>query len=216
MTLPRSSAHLDTDRHPMGDESYIAECRERLDNDGALVLAGSATIEQIVIQSAPLEGDAFYTDKTHNVYLTPSDPSLDGAHPFNRQVESSKGLIADDEIPRDSPLRDIYNDASFLCGVLVIDDVHRDADVGDMAFERVGKILDGDEPVQTLEFARGDLARPQRHPPRHADRRQHHAPARRVRLQRQARLSRLPLQQRCTPRTEPSCCRRVSRCLARP
>jgi hypothetical protein len=221
VTLPRSnvdssadsSTHLDTDRHPIGDESYIAECRERLDRDGALVLAGfarAATIEQIVIQSAPLEGDAYYTDKTHNVYLTPSDPSLDGAHPFNRQVESSKGLIADDEIPRASPLRDIYNDAwfrSFLCGVLGIDDVHpyaddmssinvhfaaagmelgwhfdnssfavtmllqaaeggahfehvpavRDADAGDMAFERVGKILDGDEPVQTLDFEPGDL-----------------------------------------------------------
>ena len=221
MTLPRSnvdssarsSALLDTDRHPIGDESYIAECREHLDHDGALVLAGFArasTIEQIVIQSAPLESDAYYTDTTHNVYLTPSDPLLDGAHPFNRQVESSKGLIADDEIPRGSPLRDIYNDASFrsfLCGVLGIDDVHpyaddmssinvhfaaegmelgwhfdnssfavtmllqaaeggahfehvpavRDADAGDMAFERVGKILDGDEPVQTLDFEPGDL-----------------------------------------------------------
>ncbi|MGK0275660.1 MAG: hypothetical protein ACI9N0_002046, partial [Ilumatobacter sp.] len=77
MTLPHSnvdsSTHLDTDRHPIGDESYIAECRERLDNDGALVLAGfarAATIGQIVIQSAPLEVDAYYTDKTHNVYLT--------------------------------------------------------------------------------------------------------------------------------------------------
>jgi hypothetical protein len=211
--LPRSSTHLDIDRHPIGDESYIAECRERLDHDGALVLEGfarAATIERIVVQSAPRESDAYYTGKTHNVYLTPSDPSLDGDHPFNRQVESSKGLIADDEIPHDSPLRDIYNDAafrSFLCGVLGIDDVYpyaddmssinvhfaaegmelgwhfdnssfavtmllqaadggahfehvpavRDADAGDMAFERVGKVLDGDEQVQTLDFEPGDL-----------------------------------------------------------
>ena len=128
MTLARSSTHLDTNRHPIGAESYIAECRERLDNDGALVLAGfarAATIEEIVVQSAPRESDAYYTGKTHNVYLTPSDPLLDGGHPFNRQVESSKGLIADDEIPHDSPLRDIYNDAlfrSFLCGVVGIND----------------------------------------------------------------------------------------------
>jgi hypothetical protein len=211
--LPRSSTHLDIDRHPIGDESYTAECRERLDHDGALVLEGfarAATIEQIVVQSAPRESDAYYTGKTHNVYLTPSDPSLDGDHPFNRQVESSKGLIADDEIPHESPLRDIYNDAvfrSFLCGVLGIDDVYpyaddmssinvhfaaegmelgwhfdnssfavtmllqaadggahfehvpavRDADAGDMAFERVGKVLDGDEQVQTLDFEPGDL-----------------------------------------------------------
>ena len=213
MTSTRTTTHLDTDRHPIGDESYIAECRDRLDRDGALVLAGFAradTIEQIVIQSAPHEADAYYTGKTHNVYLTPSDPSLAGDHPFNRQVASSKGLIADDEIPADSPLREIYDDSSFrsfLCGVLGIDRIHpyaddlssinvhfaaagmelgwhfdnssfavtmllqaadggahfehvpavRDADAGDMAFERVGKILDGDEPVHTLHFEPGDL-----------------------------------------------------------
>ena len=33
----------------------------------------------------------------------------------------------------------------------------RDADAGDMAFERVGRILDGDEPTETLAFAPGDL-----------------------------------------------------------
>lgn len=33
----------------------------------------------------------------------------------------------------------------------------RDADAGDMAFDRVGTILDGAEPVQTLDFEPGDL-----------------------------------------------------------
>lgn len=33
----------------------------------------------------------------------------------------------------------------------------RDAVAGDMAFDRVAKILDGDEPVHTLEFEPGDL-----------------------------------------------------------
>ena len=147
---------------------------------------------------------------THNVYLTPSDPALPDDHPYNRQVESSKGLIADDEIPTDSPLREMYDDASFrmfLCGVLGIDAIHpyaddlssinvhfaaegmelgwhfdnssfavtmllqaaeggahfehvpavRDADAGDMAFDRVGTILAGGEPVQTLDFEPGDL-----------------------------------------------------------
>ena len=131
-------------------------------------------------------------------------------HPYNRQIDSSKGLIADDQIPADSLLRDIHDDASFrsfLCGVLGIDDIHpyadnlssinvhfaaegmelgwhfdnssfavtmllqapkggggfeylpavRDADAGDMAYERVGRILDGDEPVHTLNFELGDL-----------------------------------------------------------
>ena len=209
MTTP----HLDTARHPIEDDAYRAACRSRLEHDGALVLQGFATAEavrQIVAASDPQEANAYYADKTHNVYLTPANPALAPNHPFNRQIESSKGLIADDEIPAASPLRDIYDDATFrafLCSVLGIDNIHpyadrlssinvhfaaegmelgwhfdnssfavtmllrapdggghfqyvpavRDADAGDMAFERVGKILDGDEPVHTLHFAPGDL-----------------------------------------------------------
>ncbi|MEO7136028.1 MAG: 2OG-Fe(II) oxygenase [Vicinamibacterales bacterium] len=209
MTTP----HLDTTRHPIADDAYIAECRSRLERDGAVVLRGFASadaIRQIVAASAPHAAGAYYADKTHNVYLTPPDPTLPSDHPYNRQVESSKGLIADDEIPADSPLRDIYNDTAFrafLCGVLGIAEIHpyaddlssinvhfaaegmelgwhfdnssfavtmllqapkggghfeyvpavRDADAGDMAIERVGKILDGEESVHTLNFEPGDL-----------------------------------------------------------
>ncbi len=116
MTTPR----LDTIRHPITDDAYIADCRTRLDRDGALVLPGFAavdTIDQIIAQSAPHESDAFYAETTHNVYLTPSDPTLASDHSFNRQIESSKGPIADDASFR-----------SFLFGVLGIDEVHRYAD----------------------------------------------------------------------------------------
>ncbi len=208
-----TTMHLDTSRHPITSDVYIADCRQRLDRDGALVLEGFApatTIAQIVAESAPRETDAYYTDKTHNVYLTPADPNLPEDHPHNRQVASSKGLIADDEIPADSALREIYNDPdfrSFLCGVLDIDGIHpyaddlssinvhfaaegmelgwhfdnssfavtmllqaaqggagfehvpavRNADEGDMAYERVESILDGNEPVKVLDFEPGDL-----------------------------------------------------------
>ena len=207
------SPHLDTDRHPIADRSYIDQCRRELDSSGALVLEGfaaSATIAELVAESAPRESEAFYAGTTHNVYLTPSDPALGESHPYNRQIVSSKGLIADDQIPARSALRTIYNDSafqSFLCGVLGIEmiypyaddlssiNVHfaaegmelgwhfdnssfavtmllqaaeggahfehvaavRNADAGDMAFERVASILDGNEPVQTLDFAPGDL-----------------------------------------------------------
>ena len=207
------TAHLDIARHRITDEDYIAACRATLDRDGALVLSGfvrADVIARIVAESAPREGDAFYTDKSHNVYLTPFDPTLPRDHPYNRQVTSSKGLIADDEIPAESLLRDIYEDRdvrAFLCGVLGIAEIHpyaddlssinvhfaaagmelgwhfdnssfavtmllqapeaggrfehvaavRDADRGDMAFERVGAILDGTEPINTLEFEPGDL-----------------------------------------------------------
>lgn len=208
-----TTKHLDTKQHPIADSAYIASCKERLDKDGAIVLRGFArpeTIQQIVAESVPHEESAYYTGKTHNVYLTPNDETLADDHPYNRQVVSSKGLIADDEIPEHSPLRAIYDDdsfRSFLCGVLGIDQIHpydddlssinvhfaaagmelgwhfdnssfavtmllqaaeggahfdfipavRDADSGDMAFDRVGQILDGNEPVNTLDFDAGDL-----------------------------------------------------------
>lgn len=207
------TAHLDTARHPIGDEGYVAACRGQLDREGALVLSGFATpaaVHQVVAQSAPRETTAFYAVGTHNVYLTAPDEALGAEHPFNRQVRSSKGLIADDEVPADSPLREIYHDDAFrrfLCGVLGIDAVHpyddelssinvhfaagglelgwhfdnssfavtmllqaaeggarfeyvpevRDADAGDMAYERVGEILDGEVSVTALDFEPGDL-----------------------------------------------------------
>ncbi len=199
--------------HTLDDAGYIAECREQLDANGALVLRGFFTpeaIAQVIAQSASREADAYYAGSTHNVYLTPPNPELGNDHTFNRQIVSSKGLIADDEIPDDSPLRSVYDDAafrSFLCGVLGIDEIHpyddalssinvhfasagkelgwhfdnssfavtmllqapeggghfeyvpavRDADAGDMAYARVAAVLDGDEPVSTLEFEPGDL-----------------------------------------------------------
>ncbi len=122
--------YLNTDRHPITDPDYVAECRGQLDQDGALVLhgfVGPDTIAQIVETFASLEADAYYANETHNVYLTPSDPSLADDHTYNRQIISSKGLIADDHIPAASPLRIIYNDQSFqsfLCGVLGIESIH--------------------------------------------------------------------------------------------
>lgn len=129
-----TTSHLNIAKHPITDPTYVAGCRDRLDRDGALVLAGfaePATIAQIVAESIPREAKAFYASKTHNVYLTPDDPELAADHPHNRHIASSKGLIADDEIPAGSPLRQIYNDAdfrNFLCGVLGIDQIHPYAD----------------------------------------------------------------------------------------
>jgi len=200
-------------KHPIGNSTYAARCRARLDLDGVLVLEGffgPEVIARVIEESGHREAEAFYASSTHNVYLTPPDPSRGGDHPFNRQVASSKGLLADDQIPTDSPLRELYHDPTFrrfLCGVFGIDEIHsyadglssvnvhfasegmelgwhfdnssfavtmllqapqrggafeyvsdvRDADAGEMAFDRVDAVLDGDEPVQMLSFNPGDL-----------------------------------------------------------
>lgn len=204
--------HL-TLKHRLSDPGYVAKCKSVLDRAGALVLDdffAKNAIEQVIEQSLQQQDHVFYAGSTHNVYLTDADPSLGSDHPFNRQVVSSKGLIADDQIALDSPLRDLYNSdqfRSFLAGILGIDrvfpyaddvssiNVHfadagrelgwhfdnsafavtmllqapqaggvfeyvpavRDADAGDMAFDRVAAVLDGTEPVQTLQFDPGAL-----------------------------------------------------------
>ena len=125
---------IDGSRHPLNSRDYRRQCREVLAADGALVLGGFFTVEavdRVVADSARREDEAYYALSTHNVYLTPSDPDLADDHAFNRQVVSSKGLLADDQIPVDSPLRTVYDDPDFrdfLCSVLGIDKVHPYAD----------------------------------------------------------------------------------------
>ncbi len=128
------SPHLDHERHPIGDPGFVARCRTELDRAGSLVVPGFFTAEaiaRVVAESAHREADAYYASSTHNVYLTDPDPSLPDDHPRNRQVVSTKGLIADDQIPADSPLREVYANPGFrrfLCGVLGIDEIHPYAD----------------------------------------------------------------------------------------
>lgn len=125
---------IDLERHPLSDPDYRAACRDRLAADGALVLSGlvpADVIDAVVADADPRIDQAFFADSTHNVYLTDHDPDLPVDHAFNRQVASSKGLIADDQIPADSPLRAIYADEelrAFLCVVLGIDSIHPYAD----------------------------------------------------------------------------------------
>ena len=204
---------VDLERHRLDDAGYRRRCRAKLDVEGALVLSGFFTAEavQAVIDESMQNAEAaYYAGSTHNVYLTEPDVDLADDHPFNRQVISSKGLLADDQISTDSSLRAIYDDEAFrafLCAVLGVDEMYpyndklssinvhlagegrelgwhfdnssfavtmllqapeaggvfeyvpavRDADAGDMAFDRVRAVLDGQESVSILEFEPGDL-----------------------------------------------------------
>ena len=94
--------------HPISEAAYRNRLIETFEKNGALVLTGFFTadfVTQVVAESAERESEAYFANSTHNVYLTDTDPTLPPDHPFNRQVLSSKGLIADDQITRESPLR---------------------------------------------------------------------------------------------------------------
>lgn len=141
---------LDVERHPIERESYRTTCRQELARTGVLVLARFFTreaIDHIVDEFAGREAEAFYAGSTHNVWLTDPDMTLGPAHVFNRQIVSTKGLLADDQIDESSPLKTVYADArfrSFVADVVGLDEVHPYADPMssvNMHFHRDGQEL---------------------------------------------------------------------------
>jgi len=204
---------IDKNLHPIGEATYRSRLVETFEKNGALVLVGFFTedfVTHVVAESAERESEAFFANSTHNVYLTDSDPTLSSDHAFNRQIVSSKGLIADDQISEKSPLRAVYEShefTDFLCALLNVDQIYpyeddlssinvhfapaskelgwhfdnssfavttllqapengglfqyvpevRDADAGEMAYQRVINILDENETVTSLKFAPRDL-----------------------------------------------------------
>ena len=129
-----TSPHIRLDLHPISEPKYQHQCRFILEKEGALVLKdffSESSVREVVQASSGREAEAFYANSTHNVYLTPVNQELPETHPFNRQVLSSKGLLADDQIPKNSPLRELYEAPSFrefLCSVLGIREIHPYAD----------------------------------------------------------------------------------------
>lgn len=103
-------------QYPITDPAFMAECKAAFDEAGALVLEGFLTpdaVEAVRKDGENRIAEAYFCTTSHNVYLTPKDETLPDDHPFNRQVTSSKGLIADDQIDDASPLKSVYNDAGF-------------------------------------------------------------------------------------------------------
>ena len=119
---------------PLGKEGFRNECKNTLDKAGALVLPDFITQE--AIQTIQSEGEqsqhlAYYTEREHNIYLSPSDNNYSKEHARNRLITSSKGCITDDQIVDDSPLRTLYNSQEFkdfLCSVLGESELHAYAD----------------------------------------------------------------------------------------
>jgi len=100
----------------INDLAFRDECKSTLDRDGVVVLTGF--IERSVIEMMKAEGnaridDAYFCSNNHNVYLTPSDENFPMDHPRNREVVSSKGLIGNDQVPENSPLKILYRDDVF-------------------------------------------------------------------------------------------------------
>lgn len=120
--------------YPINDISFQQKCKHTLGEQGALVLPNflsPASIKQIIDEGEAKKGQAYFSQNNHNVFLKPSDPAFPMNHPRNRQVQSSKGCITDDQITSDSPLRTLYDSdefRTFLANVLGEEQLYNYAD----------------------------------------------------------------------------------------
>ena len=122
------------EQYPLSDSRFRTQCKEKLDGAGVLVLDNFLT--PLAIASIRGEGIdnqhlAYFTEKNHNIYLSPADPEFLSDHPRNREVVSSKGCITTDQIPDGSELRVLYDALEFrdfLCAVLDIEELYDYAD----------------------------------------------------------------------------------------
>jgi hypothetical protein len=115
---------VNLDRFALGDALLQAQCKQQLDEQGALVLDGFLTEQAlgcVLAESEKKQSLAYFTQQKHNVYISDPDPAFPDEHPRNSLVASSKGCITDDLIDEDSPLRVLYGSPlfhAFLCAVL--------------------------------------------------------------------------------------------------
>lgn len=121
-------------KNPLNNTEFRAQCKNSLDETGALVLPNF--LQPSAIESIKTEGEqnqhlAYYTQNNHNIYLKPDDPGFPVDHPRNRKVSSSKGCITTDQVPANSALRTLYDAPEFrefVCAVLNENELHEYAD----------------------------------------------------------------------------------------
>lgn len=125
---------IDLDRYPLAGDALTAQCAALLKADGVVTLPGflrPGAVAELVAEAEATSPLAYYTASTHNVYLTPTDPTLPADHIFNRQVQSSKGCITTDQVPETSSLHRLYDAQvfkTFVAGVVNQDSLHPYAD----------------------------------------------------------------------------------------
>ncbi len=107
---------VDLEAYPLQNVKFVQKCNETLNTEGVLTLKNFLnwkTIEQLVKEAKENQHKAFYSNSTHNIYLTPQDENFPEDHIFNTQITSSKGCITTDQIPDSSALKTIYKSDIF-------------------------------------------------------------------------------------------------------
>ena len=119
---------------PLDSIDFANQCRKKLSDTGVLLLSKfllPEALNQTIKEAEARAHLAYFTKKTHNVYLSEPDTSLPETHVFNRQVKSSKGCITTDQIQSESGLHVIYNNfifKKFIAHVVQENAIYRYAD----------------------------------------------------------------------------------------
>lgn len=115
---------INLENYPVSSDVFANECRAKFDRDGLIILQGflsDKAISTIYQEGIENQKFAYFCETEHNVYLDEQDLKFDHDHPRNKKVKSSKGCIADDQIPDNSVLRSLYESTDikkFLAHVL--------------------------------------------------------------------------------------------------
>lgn len=113
-----ASPPIDLNRYPINASGsperarLLANCRAAIAETGACVMEGfipQAAIAHFVSEAEPCIGNAFYKQKTHNVYLTQDDPAYDSQHPRNAPQTTESATLAYDFIPKQGLLDSLYH-----------------------------------------------------------------------------------------------------------
>ena len=119
---------------PIDEAKFTEECRNELEQKGVVTLHNflkPETVKELVREAKSHSNLAYFTNSTHNVYLTPTNKALSPDHVFNRQLTSSKGCITTDQIPNASKLKRLYFSdifKKFICKVVEETDLYEYAD----------------------------------------------------------------------------------------
>ncbi len=98
------------------DTDFVHKCKKDLDQNGVLTLSNflnADTLKDLVAEAEEKASQAYYTNSTHNVYLTKIDDNFALDHVINRQLVSSKGCICTDQIKSTSKLKILYGSNTF-------------------------------------------------------------------------------------------------------
>lgn len=108
--------------------------REELSREGILTFndfLSEKAIKEFQEEAALLKPKAYRSRSAYNLYVLPPDPNFPENAPRNRKFQTTKSIIADDQIPGASNVRTIYDShilRTFLCKILKIEALYPYAD----------------------------------------------------------------------------------------